>query len=104
MTMGLLLVRRGRAAHADDVRPDRFDQGRRNLPAGQVIDWPRVSSGLWASRADWNRDKPGYAWLFDRVDRDGDGRISADEYRAFQEFKHGHADWEQTLRKQAPGG
>jgi hypothetical protein len=75
------------------------------LDAGQVLDWTDggTSTG-WSSREAWNRDKPGYEWLFDRVDTDEDGAISAAEYRAFREFKDAHPeDWRERIGKGAIG-
>lgn len=72
------------------------------LAAGQVLDWGDAArSGTWDSREAWNRDKRGYEWLFDPVDRDHDGKISAEEYRAFQDFKRKHADWEVRIKSGA---
>lgn len=67
--------------------------------AGQLLERDRVTpSGAWTSREAWNRDKPGYEWLFDHVDGDRDGTISGDEYRAFRDFKQRHADWETQIK------
>jgi len=71
------------------------------LAAGQVLEVGDVPAAAWASRAAWNADKRGYEWLFDAIDKDGDGQISAAEYRDFQAFKRRHADWERRL---SPGG
>ncbi|MGB0293146.1 MAG: FAD-dependent oxidoreductase, partial [Luteolibacter sp.] len=37
----------------------------------------------WKSQAEWNRQKKGYEWLFPHIDTNSDGKISADEYKAF---------------------
>ena len=68
------------------------------LEAGQVLDLEETSAAGWNSRDEWNRDKPGYEWVFDAIDDDEDGRISAVEYRGFQAFKQRHKDWQQRLR------
>ena len=52
----------------------------------------------WKSQDDWNSDKKGWEWLFPHIDTDADGQISADEYRAFQQFKSEHEHWEDLLR------
>jgi hypothetical protein len=52
----------------------------------------------WKSQDDWNSDKKGWEWLFPHIDTDTDGQISADEYRAFQQFKSEHEHWEDLLR------
>ncbi len=59
----------------------------------------------WDAAA-WNREKPGYEWVFPRIDADGNGTVSAAEYAAFQAFKRRHADWEPALRQagQMPAG
>ena len=76
-----------------------FPRYRRALfEAGQVLALGDMPAAGWDSRAAWNADKRGYEWLFDAVDKDGDGRISADEYREFQDFKRRHADWERRLK------
>lgn len=69
------------------------------LDAGQVLDWNEDAQAPgWGSRESWNRDKPGYEWLFDPVDADKDGAISAAEYRAFREFKDAHPrDWRERI-------
>jgi hypothetical protein len=72
------------------------------LAAGQVLDWTAGRAGAWDSRGAWNAAKPGYEWLFPAIDRDGDGAISAEEYREFQAFKARHPDWEKRLRGPGP--
>jgi hypothetical protein len=52
----------------------------------------------WASQSDWNREKEGYEWVFVLIDKNKDGKVSAEEYRAFQDFKKRHDDWEKALR------
>lgn len=68
------------------------------LDAGQVLELNEAKHGAWDSRAEWNADKRGYEWLFDAVDTDKDGKVSADEYRTFQAFKHKHTDWQAQLK------
>jgi len=68
------------------------------LEAGQVLEVDEAGAAGWNSRAEWNRDKPGYEWVFDAIDDDGDGRVSPGEYRGFQAFKQRHPDWEQRLK------
>ena len=95
------------AAHAIEagvaVQAIDFPRYRRALlAAGQILDWTGGRAGEWASREAWNAAKPGYEWLFPAIDRDGDGAISATEYRDFQAFKARHPDWEQRLRATIP--
>jgi hypothetical protein len=54
------------------------------------------------SRPEWAAGKPGWEWLFPIVDTDGNGRISASEYQAFQEYKAAHPDWQK--RRPSPAG
>ena len=94
------------AAHAIEegvaVQAIDFPRYRRALvAAGQILDWAGGRAGAWDSREAWNAAKPGYEWLFPAIDRDGDGAITPEEYRAFQAFKHRHDDWERRLRRPA---
>jgi len=96
------------AAHALDenvaVQAIDFPRYRQALvAAGQVLELADVPEASWDSRAAWNADERGYEWLFDSIDRDADGRISAEEYRAFQDFKRRHDDWERRLKSGARG-
>ena len=52
----------------------------------------------WKSQQEWNTQKKGYEWLFAHIDKDTDGQISTNEYRAFQKFKTEQKDWESSLR------
>jgi hypothetical protein len=45
------------------------------------------------SRTEWERAKKGWERLFPTIDTDGDGQITAEEYRAFQVYKEKHPDW-----------
>ena len=69
------------------------------LAAGQVLEYDASQERGWDSQAAWNADKPGYEWLFPAVDKDKDGKVSADEYREFQAFKQKHPDWQKLLKK-----
>ena len=53
----------------------------------------------WKSQAEWNRQKKGYEWLFPHIDTNADGKIAADEYKAFQRFKSEQKDWEKVLKQ-----
>ena len=48
------------------------------LDAGQVLKSEGISNVGWNSREEWNRDKPGWEWLFPVIDKDKDGKISGD--------------------------
>ena len=63
---------------------------------------PRKQAG-WKSQDAWNKQKKGWEWLFPHIDTDSNGQISAEEYRAFQEFKKEHDDWEKALKKKGSG-
>ena len=71
------------------------------LKLGQKLARPRPRAGKkrqWASQEEWNRDKRGYEWVFPLIDKNKDGKVSAEEYDAFQDFKKRHDDWEKALR------
>ncbi len=53
----------------------------------------------FVSRAEWNGAKQGWEWLFPTIDTDVDGRISAVEYKAFQEYKAKNPDWRKLKPK-----
>ena len=91
------------AAHAlaekSAVQAIDFPRYRRALlAAGQVLEYDATQETGWNSKAEWDAAKPGYEWLFAAVDKDQDGKISAEEYREFQTFKHQHTDWQQLLK------
>jgi hypothetical protein len=86
---------------------------RRLLERGQILEWtpalaatarPVEKSGVevgeWDSREEWNASKPGWEWLFPFIDQNKDGKISAAEHAAFQEYKKQHPDWQKELRAQ----
>jgi FAD dependent oxidoreductase/EF hand len=75
-----------------------FPRYRRALiEAGQILEFSEAKQRAWDSREEWNAEKRGYEWLFDSVDKNKDGKISAEEYREFQAFKQKNADWKQRL-------
>ena len=65
----------------------------------------KAAKNSWASLGEWNREKPGYEWLFAFMDKNHDGQVDPTEYAALQDYKkkHGKA-WESQARKelQAP--
>lgn len=65
----------------------------------------KAAKNSWASLGEWNREKPGYEWLFAFMDQNRDGQVDPTEYAALQDYKkkHGKA-WESQARKelQAP--
>jgi Ca2+-binding EF-hand superfamily protein len=52
---------------------------------------------------EWKKDKGryGYGWVFPHIDKDADGKVTAAEYEAFQEFKRQHPNWEIELKANA---
>lgn len=44
----------------------------------------------------------GWKWLFPIIDKNHDGKITADEYMAFQDYKKKHPDWRESLREKKP--
>jgi len=73
------------------------------LDVGQVLELRDSSGAGWDSRDEWNQDKPGYEWLFDAVDKDKDGKVSAAEYKEYQAFKQKHPDWQKLLKAELGG-
>ncbi|MCX7008298.1 MAG: FAD-dependent oxidoreductase, partial [Kiritimatiellaeota bacterium] len=51
------------------------------------------------SQAEWEAAKKDWVWLFPIIDTDHDGRITEAEYKAFQEYKTKHADWQKLRPK-----
>jgi hypothetical protein len=87
------------AVQAIDVQ--RFRQSL--LDAGQILECDGIRQAGWKSQEEWNKEKPGYEWLFPRIDKDRDGKISPAEYREFQDYKKKHADWQQRIRAEDRG-
>ena len=52
----------------------------------------------WASKEEWDKTKRGYEWLFPHIDNNKDGKISTDEYQAFQD----HAGTARPTRRRIP--
>ena len=50
---------------------------------------------------EWKKDKGGYGWVFPHIDKNADGKVTAAEYEAFQEFKRQHPNWEIELNPNA---
>jgi hypothetical protein len=42
------------------------------------------SKAEWSSWHEWGVDRPDFEWLFPFIDRNRDGKITADEYKAFE--------------------
>ena len=53
----------------------------------------------WAKHADWNKEKPGYEWLFPFIDTNKDGKVTQKEYTHYQNFKKKSKDWQTEVRK-----
>jgi hypothetical protein len=51
------------------------------------------------SRKEWEAHKPGWDWLFPKIDQNGDGFLGPLEYEAFQRYKEEHKDWRELLKK-----
>lgn len=45
------------------------------------------------SKIEWASKKPGWEWLFPVIDTDKDGRLNAEEYDGFQEYKAKNPNW-----------
>lgn len=52
---------------------------------------------------EWKKDKGryGYGWVFPHIDKDADGKVTAAEYEAFQNYKKKHPNWEIELKANA---
>jgi hypothetical protein len=61
----------------------------------------KSAKGSWASQDEWNRAKRGWEWLFAFIDKNRDGQIDPEEYKALHQYKkkHGKA-WEGQARKE----
>jgi hypothetical protein len=46
---------------------------------------------------EWKKEKGSYGWVFPHIDKNADGKVTAAEYEAFQEFKRQHPNWEIEL-------
>ncbi len=79
-----------------------YDQLRsRLLELEQILDLPTAQSGRihrWESHREWDREKPGYEWVYPLIDENGDGKLTDDEYQVFQRFKQKHQQWEKALK------
>jgi hypothetical protein len=51
------------------------------------------------SRQEWEAHKPGWDWLFPKIDKDGNGFLDVSEYDAFQRYKEEHQDWRELLKR-----
>ena len=53
----------------------------------------------WDSQEEWDRDRPTVKWIFPFIDKNSDGKIDSQEYRAIQKYKKKHRDWMDRARK-----
>ena len=51
------------------------------------------------SRKEWEAHKPGWDWLFPKIDKDANGFLDLSEYDAFQRYKEEHQDWRELLKR-----
>ena len=51
------------------------------------------------SLQEWETHKPGWDWLFPKIDLNGDGFLDLSEYEAFHHYKEDHQDWRELLKK-----
>ncbi|MDB4459206.1 hypothetical protein N9059_01390 [bacterium] len=68
-----------------------------NKPAPKTAPSRKTS---WDSQEEWDRDRPTVKWIFPFIDKNSDGKIDSDEYRAIQEYKKKHKDWMDRARKE----
>ncbi len=50
------------------------------------------------SLEEWNGAKPGWEWLFPKIDGNQNGQMETGEYLKFQAYKVAHEDWQKRLR------
>jgi len=50
---------------------------------------------------EWKKDKGTYGWVFPHIDKNSDGKVTAAEYEAFQNYKKKHPNWEIELKANA---
>ena len=50
---------------------------------------------------EWKKKKGSYGWVFPHIDKNADGKVTAAEYEAFQEFKRQRPNWEVELNSNA---
>ena len=62
----------------------------------------KANDNNWTEE-DWEKDKGrhGYGWVFPHIDKNADGKVTAEEYEAFQEYKKQHPNWEMELKPNA---
>ena len=53
-----------------------------------------------ASKSEWDAARPTWKWLFDPIDKDQNGQLTRDEYRAFQDYKKENPGWRKELESQ----
>jgi hypothetical protein len=55
---------------------------------------------VMASKAEWDAARPTWKWLFDHIDKDQNGQLTRDEYRAFQKYKEENPGWRKEWEPQ----
>ena len=85
----------------------RWDESLR--PAAAKAEAKSVVQGFFAeadddkdgkvSRKEWEAHKPGWDWLFSKIDLNADGFLDPAEYEAFQRYKEEHQDWRERLKR-----
>ena len=50
---------------------------------------------------EWKKKKGSYGWVFPHIDKNADGKVTAAEYEAFQNYKKKHPNWESELKPKA---
>ena len=83
------------------AQPPKTGQAQKTEQSGKAI--PREAKDNNWTEEDWEKDKGryGYGWVFPHIDKNANGKVTAEEYEAFQEYKKQHPNWEMELKPNA---
>ena len=81
------------------AQPPKTGQAQKPEHSGKAIA-REAKDNNWTEE-DWKKDKGrhGYGWVFPHIDKNADGKVTAEEYEAFQDYKKQHPNWEMELKK-----
>ena len=83
------------------AQPPKTGQAQKAEQSGKAIPL-KAKDNNWTEE-EWEKDKGrhGYGWVFPHIDKNADGKVTAEEYEAFQEYKKQHPNWEMELKPNA---